>query len=119
MENRKTSRVTERRTSMRVPVQLPVTLRYRGRLIPATACNLSCGGMMLDTPDAAFMEEDHLELIFDLSTIERDVTLRGAIIRNEAAGRNHRIGIQFTNVCSIGHEAVTRFLKRQGKSEQH
>ncbi len=70
--------------------------------------------MMLDAHDAAFVEQDHVELIFDLSALERDITMRGAIVRNEHESGNQHIGIQFINICSIGHEAVTRFLKRNG-----
>lgn len=119
MENRKTTGVSERRHYERVPVQLPVTVRYRGRLIPATARNVSCGGMMLDTSGATFAEQDALELIFDLSALDRDITLRGEVVCSELSDTGRRVGVQFMNLFSIGHEAVTRFLKRQGGSGQH
>lgn len=119
MENRKTTRVTERRHYDRVPLELPVTIRYRGRLIPATAHNLSCGGMLLDARGASFVEHDSLELIFDLSSLERDVTLRGEIRRIAADGPKSHIGVQFINLFSLGHEAVTRFLKRHGGRGTH
>ncbi|GEM_PF-1261833 len=103
----------ERRRYGRLDVTLPVTIRYRGRLIPATALNLSCGGMMLDS-ESAFEESGRVEVILDLSSIERDVTLRGEVVRSESAHAGARVGIRFTNLFTIGHDAVSRYLRRNG-----
>lgn len=94
-------------------VDLPLTLRYRGRLIPATALNLSCGGMLLDTEALEVDPTAPVELIFDLSTVDRDIAVRGAVVRCETLDRTTRVGIQFTNLFTVGHDAITRYLRRR------
>ncbi|MBI4239240.1 MAG: PilZ domain-containing protein [Deltaproteobacteria bacterium] len=104
----------ERRRHERVDIELPVTIRYKGRLIPATALNLSCGGMMLDADSPAVQEGGRVEVVVDLSALERDVSLRGEIVRREFSGSKTRIGIRFTNLFTMGHDAVVRYLRRHG-----
>lgn len=101
-----------RRRHDRVDVQLPVTLRYQGRLIPATALNLSCGGMQLDANSLLLDREGKVELIFDLSALERDVAMRAEVAWCETIDSKSRVGVCFTNLFTIGHEAVTRYLGR-------
>jgi len=105
----------ERRRFKRLPVNLPVTLRYRGRLIPATALNISCGGICLSTDSPELVGDDAIEVILDLSLAEVDVSIRGRIVRIDA-GTNKKVGIHFTNLYSIGHQAVEKYIQRNGKN---
>jgi len=104
----------ERRRFKRLSVDLPVTLRYRGRLIPATALNISCGGMCLSTEHPEIIGDDDIEVILDLSLAEVDVSVRGRIVRI-AAGVKKNVGVQFTNLYSIGHQAIEKFIQKGGK----
>ena len=105
----------ERRRFKRLPVSLPVTLRYRGRLIPATALNISCGGMCLSTESSEIVGDDAIEVILDLSLAELDVSVRGKIIRIDA-GINKKVGVQFTSLYSIGHQAIEKYIQRKDKN---
>lgn len=103
---------TEKREYPRLDIRLPVTLRYGGRLIPATALNVSCGGMLLATPGGEVTANANVEVIFDLSEIERDVTLRGEIVRI-GRGVEDRVGMRFTNLFALGHRTLSRHLRRR------
>lgn len=105
----------ERRRHDRYDVQLPVTIRYQGRLIPATALNLSCGGMQLDAQSLLLDRDGKVELIFDLSTLERDVAMRAEVSWCEVLDSKSRVGVRFTNLFTVGHEAVTRYIGRNHK----
>ncbi len=95
----------EQRRFPRLPVDLPVILRHRGRLIPATALNISCGGLYLDTGTADVSIDAPVEIIFDLEG-NRDLSLRGQITRVEGTTDRSGLGVQFTNVFSMSHKAV-------------
>lgn len=112
-EDRSNPKDADRRRHDRLPVQLPITLRYKGRLIPATALNLSCGGMMIDADSPVVDSQGKLEVIFDLSELERDVTLRGEVAWCESIDRVTRVGVRFTNLFTLGHDAVARYLRRR------
>lgn len=102
----------ERRLHKRLNVNLPVTLRYKGSLIPATALNISCGGICLATDSDEVSDPENVEVVVDLSTVEHDVSVRGKIVRvNE--GTQKKLGVQFTNLYSVGHQAIERFVKKQ------
>lgn len=101
----------ERRRYHRLDVDLPVTLRYQGRLIPATALNISCGGVCLSTEEAELEEADNAEVILDLGQTELDVSVRGQVVR-VSEGKNKKIGIQFTNLFSVGHQTIERYIKQ-------
>jgi len=101
----------DRRRFRRLDIDLPVTMRYRGGLIPATALNVSCGGMCLATDSPEVAGEDDVELIFDLSAAEVDVSVRGRIIRVNP-GSQKKLAIQFTNLFSVGHKAIERFMRK-------
>lgn len=116
-EGKRTGVVAERRTHERLPVALPVTLRYEGRLIPATALNVSCGGMLLDASLVGFVHGSPVEVIVDLSAVERDVSLRGTIARAEILDHVTRVGIRFTNLFAVGHDALTRYLGRKKRRD--
>ena len=101
----------ERRQFKRLKVDLPVTMRYRGNLIPATALNISCGGMCLTTDSPEVAAADDIELIFDLTAADPDVSVRGKILRVNP-GFNKKIAVQFTNLYSVGHKAIERFIQK-------
>ena len=101
----------ERRRSPRLNLALPVILRHRGRLIPATLINLSCGGMYLRSDGSDIASEEQVEIIFDLDQERRDLSLRGNIVRVEE-GEKPGLGVQFSNVFSASHKALQHFLNR-------
>jgi len=102
----------ERRRFKRLDINLPVTLRYQGRLIPATALNISCGGMCVatDTSELDVSDSGNVEVVIDLSSAELDVSVRGKVVR-AAAGKGP-LGIQFTNLFSVGNKAIERFITK-------
>lgn len=102
----------ERRRHKRLLIELPVTLRYKGSLIPATALNVSCGGMCLSTDNPEVNDAKNVEVIIDLSAAELDISVRGQIVR-VTEGNNTNLGIQFTNLYSLGHQAIERFINRR------
>lgn len=106
--------VKERRTSLRIDVRLPVTLRYCGRLIPATALNISCGGMLLATTPGDVTTNAPVEVILDLSDAERDLTVRGEVIRISSPD-TPQIGVQFTNFYALGYQTIERFVRGRAR----
>ena len=104
----------ERRRHERLNVELPVTIRYNGRLIPATALNLSCGGVQLDAKNVDLEKDGKVELVVDLSAHDTDVSLRGEVAWAEVIDQKTRLGIKFTNLFAVGHEAVQRYLRKHG-----
>lgn len=104
----------ERRESTRFPIHLPVTLRHNGKLIPATTENVSCGGMSLATSVSDVTIGGKVEVVVDLTELERDVTLRGTVVRLDPQDSN-KMGIQFINLLSSGHTVLQGFLKKLQK----
>ncbi len=102
----------ERRRYKRLLVDLPVTLRYKGSLIPATALNVSCGGMCLSTDNPEVNDANNVEVIIDLSAAELDISVRGQIVRVTEGG-DKMLGVQFTNLYSLGHQAIEKFINRR------
>jgi len=105
--------VQEKRRFKRLDVKFPVTLRFHGRLIPATALNISCGGVCLNVEDAeiALSGNKKVEVIMDLSRDEQDISIRGEVTRIEA-GSDPRIGVKFTNLYTVGHQTLERFINK-------
>lgn len=101
----------EKRRHNRLDVNLPVTIRHDGKLVPATALNLSCGGMYLETDGETISENSTVEVTFDLDADNRDVSLCGVIARIERS-QKPRIGVQFANFFSAGHTALREFLRK-------
>lgn len=105
----------EQRKYPRLKVNLPVTIRYHGHLIPATALNVSCGGMCLSTDNPEVTGDDNVEVIFDISSADLDVSVRGRIVR-VTPGMQKKVGVQFTNLYSIGHQAIERYVQSHNKN---
>ncbi len=103
--------MNERRKYPRLDVNLPVTMRYKGKLLPATVLNISCGGVCLATDSSAVIDEGSAEIILDLSETERDVSVRGEVVR-VGKGKNIQVGVQFTNLYSVGHQAIEKYLQK-------
>lgn len=103
----------EKRRFRRLDVELPVTLRCGGRLVPATALNISCGGVCIDVEsnELDLTGKKKVEVIIDLAQGERDVSLRGEIIRVEG-DQAPRLGIKFTNLYTVGHQTLEKFINR-------
>jgi hypothetical protein len=105
----------EKRRYQRLAVKLPVTLRYRGRLIPATMLNLSCGGACIRTDNVDFDDDSPVEIVFDLENDKSDISMRGNVVhqRPETAGKKERTaGVRFSNLFSDGHKAVQEYLRK-------
>jgi len=102
----------DRRRHHRIQVTLPVILRHAGRIIPATAVNLSCGGMYIRADQRDIAMDKPVEVIFDLAEGERDVSLRGKITRVDESGETTGLGVQFTNLFSQSHKALTEYLNK-------
>lgn len=102
----------ERRTHPRYEMELPVTLRARGKLIPAACIDISEGGACLLTDFTEEVEEGVVEVVIDLSPRYRDVSLRGRILRfNKGVGQ--RVAVHFTSPDSQGMQTLRSFLTRQ------
>ena len=86
-------------------------MRHKGVLIPATALNISCGGMCLATDNPEVSDDGDVEVIFDLSSTEVDVSIRGKIVRMDE-GSTKKIGVQFTNLYSVGYKAIEKFCQK-------
>ncbi|MBU4484750.1 PilZ domain-containing protein [bacterium] len=101
----------ERRKEQRIDAELPVTLRCRGRLIPATALNISCGGACLQFDNSLVEEHDRIEVIVDLENHKRDVALSGEVVRKQAQD-SITVGVKFTNLFTIAHKSLEEFIKK-------
>lgn len=105
----------EKRRYQRLPVKLPVTLRYRGRLIPATMLNLSCGGACIRTENVDLSVDSQVEIVFDLESQKTDISMRGNVVHSVAESaetKGRTSGIRFSNLFSDGHKAVQEFLRK-------
>ena len=101
----------EKRRHQRIPMDLPVTVRYKGKLIPATALNVSCGGMYLETEAEGLSENSVVEVTFDLNGDTRDVSLCGVISRVEHVS-SPLFGVQFASPFSPGHKILREYLRK-------
>lgn len=109
---------SDRRQYPRVDVDLPVTLRYRGRFVPAVAMNISCGGVALLTDDPAINDEEPVEVVTDLSYQLKDVALSGVVVR-VAQGLAKVIAIRFTNPFSSDYQALENFVRAELPKQQN
>jgi hypothetical protein len=109
------TKMLEKRRYQRLDVRLPVILRYQGRLVPATILNLSCGGACIHTENQDLDMDSSVELIFDLDAGQRDVSMRGSVVRREKFPLETdgcTAGIRFSNLFSDGHKAVQDYLRK-------
>ena len=112
MARRKERVMIERREHPRYEMELPVTLRTRGKLIPAACIDISQGGVCLLTDFTEEIEEGLVEVVIDLTPRYRDISLRGRILRfNKGVGQ--RVAVQFTSPDSKGLQTLKSFLSRQ------
>jgi len=104
----------ERRRFKRLDVNLPVTLRHQGRLIPATALNISCGGICVatDVDELDVSDSGNVEVVIDLAAAELDVSVRGEVVHSTAKEKG-RLGIRFTNLYSVGHKAIEKYITKK------
>lgn len=102
----------EKRKHPRYEMELPVTLRTRGKLIPAACIDISHGGVCLLTDYNEEIDEGVVEVIIDLSPHYRDISLRGRILRFQK-GVGQRVAVQFTSPDSKGLQTLKNFLTRQ------
>ncbi len=105
----------EKRRYQRLRVKLPVTLRYQGRLIPATMLNLSCGGACIKADEINLDADSSVEIVFDIDAEQRDISMRGTIVHSKDMPENSRgctAGVRFSNLFSEGHRTIQEFLRR-------
>ncbi len=95
-------------------MELPVILRHKGRFIPATARNISCGGMFISSENFNISEENSVEIVFDLDE-KKDLSFCGRITRLEKGNNAIGIGVQFTKLSSDSHGVVEEFIGRSHK----
>lgn len=107
--SRKGEVMIERRLHPRHEMELPVTLRTKGRLIPAACVDLSLGGACLLTDYNEEIADGVVEVIIDLSPQFRDVALRGRVLRFQR-GIGQRVAVQFTSPDSSGYKTLAKFL---------
>lgn len=108
--------LVEKRRHRRRPLSMPATVRYQGRLIPAIALNVSSGGICVLTENPQIVANNPVEVCLDLDDKNRDVSLRGDIVRVYDNGENnskreYSVGIRFTNLFSKGHDALQSYLR--------
>ena len=101
----------EKRNHPRMSVLIPATIRCRGRLFPATALNVSCGGIYLEIEVESLTENTAVEVTFDLDNENRDISLCGTIARVEN-NTQPRVGVQFGSQFSQSHKVLREFLRR-------
>lgn len=89
-------------------MELPVTLRTEGRFVPAATINISQGGMCLLTDYNEPIKVGEAEVVLDLSSKHRDISVRGKILRFEK-GIGQRVAIEFA-LNSTGQQALSHFL---------
>ncbi len=99
----------ERRENTRLEMELPVTLRTRGKLIPAACLDISKGGILILTDYNEEIGEGVVEVMIDLSPKYRDVSLRGRILRFQKA-IGQKVAIQFSSTDSKGQQTLENFL---------
>lgn len=100
----------EKRRHKRLAIDVPVTIRSQGKLIPATAVNVSCGGMYLKTETKDIAENSSIEVTFDLDSENKDISLSGTVARVDSI---LGFGVQFGNYFSASHKALREFLRKQ------
>ena len=100
----------EKRRHPRLSMNLPVIVRSAGQLHPATMRDLSNGGIGLLTDFTPELNSS-IEMIFDISSEIKDVSIMGKIIRKD--GNNpSAIGIEFTVPFSHGRTTVKDYLTK-------
>lgn len=99
----------ERRAHPRFEAELPVTLRTRGKLIPAACLDVSRGGILILTDYNEEISEGLVEVVIDLSPKNKDVSLRGRVLRFQK-GIGQKVAIQFTSPFSKGHQTLENYL---------
>lgn len=104
------NRMLEKRRHARLNVDLPIILRHGGRILPATALNISCGGMCIRASDSALSNDQPVEIIFDLEETQKDISLCARITRVDSSANSTDFGVEFTNVFSAGHKAILEYL---------
>ena len=102
----------DKRRHPRLKLDLPIVLRHAGRLIPATALNISCGGMYVSTNLADIVDNAPVEVIFDLDEKSKDISLRGRVARVETKGDATGFGMQFTNLFSTGRKTIQEYINK-------
>lgn len=101
--------VKEKRKHPRFEMEVPVTLRNKGKLIPAASLNLSAGGICVLTDFNEVIQEGETEVVVDLPPKFHDVSLRGNILRYEK-GIGQKVAIQFTKSSQAGRKTLQKFL---------
>ncbi|PIR25096.1 MAG: hypothetical protein COV43_06990 [Deltaproteobacteria bacterium CG11_big_fil_rev_8_21_14_0_20_42_23] len=100
----------ERRRYHRISLSLPVILRYKGKLLPAKMVNLSYGGMGILSSREDFSPGNTVEIIFDLNSSFRDLSLRGNVSHVDAEDPSC-FGIQFSDFLSPSHQVIENFVR--------
>lgn len=97
----------ERRRAARLPVEIPMTISVeRGPFVSATAINVSCEGMAVQSPVCA-RPGDHLHASFALPGTRTVVEFEGTVMWSDERGRT---GVQLRSVQPSVRMAFERWL---------
>ena len=102
----------EKRVNPRFEIEVPVTLRTKGKLIPAATLDISSGGISVLADFNEDLNEGPVEVIMDLSDELRDISLRGHILRLKK-GIGQKVAIQFVPTDSQSLRSLERFLRNR------
>ena len=100
----------ERRRHPRLNMNIPLILRSKGKIIPATMTDLSSSGMGI-IADFAPIPNSAVEMIFDISSDTKDVSITGKVTRTEGSNPA-KLGIEFTSPFSPGQQTIKEFLSK-------
>ncbi|HUK26497.1 MAG TPA: response regulator [Terriglobales bacterium] len=100
------SLLENRRRYIRVPLQTEVVCKTGHRTVRALSCNLSLGGIQIDAEDLEQGEPVQLSFCLPISNVT--VEACGMVVW----AKEHRRGIQFTEIGSENEAAIHEFIVR-------
>jgi CheY-like chemotaxis protein len=98
-----------RRRCIRVPLGIPVACEIRGVKTTATSCDISEGGILLETTHLRLGE--HVSLSFQLPDTQVTVNALGLAARLYG---QERVGVQFVNVNQSGRNGIRDYVCQGG-----
>lgn len=94
-------------------MNFPVTIRYKGRFIPARALNISCGGVCITSLNTGVKLDGSFEVFFDLDSKHKDIALRAEVLHTSKDDGENTMGVHFINPFSEKHAMLQDYLSTQ------